>query len=202
MPCSCRPVFGAYWYGLLLVGGLFMLLTIVLLVIAPIHAKYAHVQPKSSSRLGWYAEYISLVFVAIFFFVAWGFGIPATHPLHLGIVRVVFQGIFIVCNIFQGLVMVICFCLLSEKVRRACCRSRASYPITNNENAYAISMTGNGDGLLFENPIADEKATPPPDIDGVNFEFNAAATAKLSEAAEDVKEDLSKMKEVDQVSKL
>ena len=182
-----------------------MLLTIVLLAIAPIHFKYGSVQQKSS-RFAWYAEYFGVLAVAILFYVAWGFGIPATHPLNLGVARVIFQVIFIVCSICQGVVMVLCFCFLSQKVRHACCcgQIRPSYPITNTSNAgttdaNAYAMAGGGDGLLFENPISDEKNfAEPPDLENIKFEFSGSATADK----ECVKEDFSKVLEDsdDQVS--
>lgn len=190
----------AYWFGLLLVGGLFVLLTIVLLVIAPIHAKFGQVQLKASSRLGWYAQYFGIVFFAIFFFVAWGFGIPATHGLGLGPARVTFQVIFIICSVCQGVFMVLCFCLLSKEVRQAfCCGElRVSYPITNasnggggnvDENPYSVA--GGEPGLLYQNPIADEKLfDTPPDLEIIQFEFGGSTADK-----DTVKEDLGKMLE-------
>lgn len=222
--CSCRPVSGAYWFGLLLVGGLFMLLTVILVIISPIHAKFGQVRSKSSSRGDWYAEYFGLILVSICFYLAWGFGIPATLPLHLGVTRVILQVMFIVCNVLQGLVMVLCYCLLSEKVRKFWCRKHRQYPVTNDsptgpavDERYAdVTMMTVTAPMHFENPVAEiekHEVADPPSYDAVNFEFDESTTTKANVAAaevdddEQVKEDLTKTLEAadddeHQVSKL
>lgn len=67
----------------------------------------------------WWIEFLGLFIVFALFFVTWGFGLPAVHPLNLGITRVVFQFIFIVANIVLGVTMLVMFCVLSPEVRVA-----------------------------------------------------------------------------------
>ena len=143
------------------------MVNIILLIIAPLATKSNQIKQKSQSDR-WFTDFIGLVVVSIFFYLAWGFGIPATLPLYLGVTRVILQVVFIVCNILQGLVMVLCYC---QKVWRA-------YNLQNNVENFApaednlYGMTTD-EGLLFENPLADQSVTDEslPDYDAVNFEF-------------------------------
>lgn len=67
----------------------------------------------------WRNEFVGLFIVFVLFFVAWGFGLPALHPLNLGVTRVVFQVILIVATIALGVVMLTFFCFLSPEIRGA-----------------------------------------------------------------------------------
>ena len=150
-----------YWYGLLLIGGIFLISTAVILVLTPIF------RPKNdysgfSSR--WYADYIGLFSICVFFYLAWGFGLPSSQPLYLGAARALFQVVFIISNCVLGLLMVLSYCLLSQQVRALYCqqcRRRTVYSLVAEED----------EGLLFENQAADigalEFTFPPPSHDGL-----------------------------------
>ena len=173
--CSCGPVSGPYWYGLLLIGGLLLLFTTLFLFLVP----FLHVKGKRGFSSRWYNDYIGLLVICICFYVAWGFGLPATRPLNLGAVRIVFQVIFIVSNILLGLTMIITYCLLSEQVR-ALCHTHRQYDISEfsrqpvDDNQYAMTKKDD-EGLHFENQAADIDALPPPpEYDSLQIEGEGA----------------------------
>lgn len=59
------------------------------------------------------------IFLAIFLFnIGWGFGLPATHPLHIGSLRFYGQIVFVVANGGIGLVLLFFFCIMSKNVRQ------------------------------------------------------------------------------------
>lgn len=195
---SCRPVSGPYWYGLLLIGGMFLLLTSVLLILYPVQAKYGNAQ-KSSIGLSRYTDYVGLLAISICFYLAWGVVLPATRPLNLGAVRVVFQVIFIVCSSLLGLLMVLCYCILSESVRKAycqCCkRSNQSYefrenPYVTDDNVFAMTPKDEEECVEFKNPAVDDDP-PPPDYNSL-MAGNAQKETSAAETGPDNKADLGK----------
>ena len=74
---------------------------------------------KENGDRQWWMEFTGLFIIFILFYVAWGFGLPALHPLNLGLIRVVFQVIFIAAIITLGIIMVVFFCVLSPEIREA-----------------------------------------------------------------------------------
>ena len=94
-----------------------MMVAAVLFVVGVVMRKR---QPRGKEEdKQWWIEFIGLFIVFALFFVTWGFGLPAVHPLNLGIARVVFQVIFIVANIVLGVTMIVVFCALSPEIRKA-----------------------------------------------------------------------------------
>lgn len=81
-------------------------------------SKRKSIHNKNGSHI-WVFEYIGLFFVFVFYFVAWGFGLPATNPLNLGVTRPVFQVIFIGASFLLGLTLFIFYCLLSRQIRES-----------------------------------------------------------------------------------
>jgi len=73
-------------------------------------------KPKDDTST-WVKEYVRLALSLILFFITWGFGIPATHRLNIGI-RIIFQVIFISGSFLLGITMFLFFCLLSREVRQ------------------------------------------------------------------------------------
>lgn len=141
---------GAYWYGLLLVGGLFLLLTFFLLLLFPIHVKFGDGKKPGFSQ---YADYIGHIAISICFYLAWGFGLPALQPLHRGPVRLVFEIIFILCSIFLGLLLMLFYGLLPRL-----CRRDSSFDLNEThaeDNIYRNSAVG---ASLPEIPAAKEVA--------------------------------------------
>ena len=175
---SCRPMSGPYWYGLLLIGGMFLLLTVILIIMFPVHLKYGHTKKAN------YSKYIALIAVSLCFYLAWGFVLPATRPLYLGAVRIVFEIIFIVCSSLLGLLMILFYCFLTE-VRQIycqrCAHTRQSYGVTESpvedENLYVMTKKDTETGIHFANLGAD---APPPDYetvtDGVKRQRSPGAT--------------------------
>lgn len=192
---------GPYWFGLLLTGSMFLLLTSVFIVLIPVHLKYGHEQKfVSGSR---YTNYIAILAISVCFYLAWGFGLPATRPLNLGAVRLVFEVIFIVCSCLLGLVMVLCYCLLSEQVRKAYCQLnphyRRSHTLQSNTltdttpaatNIYVLTENAEV-GEHFANPGVTE--TTLPDYDTLSeVEGAAEGSAAEGSAAKTAPHDVSK----------
>ena len=111
----------------------------ILLLVAPcLRSRYPNGKDDNST---WVREYIGLLVIVILFFIAWGFGIPATHPLNRGnLLRTAFQFIFIVGCFLLGITVFLFFCLLSREVRekwlkmlpRVCRSKGAGYAFTDN----------------------------------------------------------------------
>ena len=181
---SCRPVSGPYWYGLLLVAGMFLLLTAVFIVLLPVQVKYGQDSQELKSVLGSprYTNYVAVIVISICFYLAWGFILPALRPLNLGVVRIVFEVIFIVCSSLMGLVMVLCYILLAKHVRSAFClhcrRGSVTFRETRPENDYA--MTGGVE--IIENPTAE---APPPAYETLEQCGDVCATGQSAAAATD-----------------
>lgn len=113
---SCRPVGGAFTYGLVLPWALIHLLLCLVLLLLPCLCFFGTFRKHAtSSRV---REYTG-VFLAIFLFnIGWGFGLPATHPLHIGSLRFYAQIVFVVANGSIGLVLLFFFCIMSKNVRQ------------------------------------------------------------------------------------
>ena len=168
-----------YWYGLLLIVGMFLLLTVIFIIVLPIHLKYS----DSGSKKAHYSKYVALIAVSLCFYLAWGFVLPATRPLYLGDVRIVFEIIFIVCSSLLGLLMILFYCFLTEvrQIYCLCCAGyKESYDVS--ENTYDIVMARKEDtetGDHFANLSAKESF---PDYDiktnGVKSEKSLEATGK------------------------
>ena len=111
----------------------------ILLLVAPcLRSRYPNGKDDNST---WVREYIGLFVIVILFCIAWGFGIPATHPLNRGnFLRTAFQIIFIAGCFLLGITVFLLFCLLSREVRekwlkllpRVCRSRRAGYAFTDN----------------------------------------------------------------------
>ena len=113
---SCRPVGYPYWFGLLLPSALSSAVAFLLVFLAPCpQSCYPRAKDDSST---WAREYIGLVLSLTLFCITWGFGIPATHHLNIGIARVIFQAIFITGSVLLGSTVFLFFCLLSPEVRK------------------------------------------------------------------------------------
>lgn len=94
-----------------------MVVTAVLFVVGVVVRKR---QPRSKEEdKQWWIEFFGLFVIFALFFVAWGFGLPAVHPLNLGVTRVLFQVIFMVAIIAVGMTMLVVFCVLSPEIREA-----------------------------------------------------------------------------------
>ena len=105
-----------YWIGLLLPSGLSLVIAFLLMLAAPcVQSRYP--KPKDDTST-WVREYIGLALSLILFFITWGFGIPATHRLNIGIGRIIFQAIFIAGSFLLGITVFLFFCLLSREVRQ------------------------------------------------------------------------------------
>ena len=160
-----------YWYGLLLIGGIFLIFTAVILVLTPT------VRPKddySGFSSHWYADYIGLFSICVFFYLAWGFGLPSSQPLYLGAARIIFQVVFIISNCVLGLLMVLSYCLLSRALY--CQRSKggshsfeARVPPASDPNIYSMEETKTNEGIHFENMACavDDGESPPPDYESL-----------------------------------
>ena len=111
----------------------------ILLLVAPcIRSRHPNGKDDSST---WVREYIGLFVIVVLFCIAWGFGIPATHPLERGnLLRTAFQIIFIAGCFLLGITVFLFFCLLSREVRenwlkllpRVCRSKRGGYAFTDN----------------------------------------------------------------------
>ena len=105
-----------YWIGLLLPSGLSLVIAFLLMLAAPcVQSRYP--KPKDDTST-WVREYIGLALSLILFFITWGFGIPATHQLNIGVARIIFQGTFIAGSFLLGVTVFLFFCLLSREVRQ------------------------------------------------------------------------------------
>lgn len=196
--CSCRPVAEPYWYGLLLIGCSFLVLSIVFIFMFPFNVKYIHTEKKKSTYPR-YTDYIALITIVAFFYIAWGFGLPATRPIYLGVARVIFEIIFIVFSSLLGFAMVLFYIILSDKVRNACCRNRLD-PSSRQMYAYSVgddnvymTTTGGEKQRDDEIPFSDLDAmSPPPDYDnisGVVSPFYSDDASVAEEPGLDYKED-------------
>jgi len=157
--CRCRPEAYPYTLGLMLIGGLMIVLTLILLVVLFFRYKRGSSPTSKSGTSKWRMEYVGLVLVAACFFVAWGFGLPATRPLSLGILRFLFQIVFLVFSALCGVFMLFFFCLLSPQVRDAlCCRKKGHFDIT--ERPYFPKQRPEGDGdhvyVMEDKNVKDE----------------------------------------------
>lgn len=185
----------------------------ILLVVAPcIRSRYPQSKDESST---WVREYIGLFVIVVVFWIAWGFGIPATHPLNRGnLLRTTFQIIFIAGTFLLGILVFLFFCLLSREVRekwskllpRACKSKRSGYAFTTDntqlaeENLYMTQY----DTKSTEKPTEMEtKGASPPAGIGVDIDVvipnPVAATAaedgdqtKVDLAMDDTYEEIDK----------
>ena len=112
---SCRPVDQPYWFALIAPWGIIHLLAYIVLLFSPF--VYRHKNKIMGSHSTWLREHIGLLLAFVFFDIAWGVGLPSTHSLDLGAIRVIFQVIFVVSSILLGLVIFVVFCMLSREVR-------------------------------------------------------------------------------------
>ncbi len=154
-------------------GGLLLVITITVVIVAFFRSKKEGIPAFKSGSNKWYMDFVGLILVASCFFVAWGFGLPATRPLNLGILRLVFQIIFIIFCVLCGIFLIL-FCLLFQQVREAifcCCyqRKKGSFDVTENpyfteqhldgdgDNVYAMEAKGANDegGLHYQNEAVD-----------------------------------------------
>ena len=135
-----------------------VVLTLILLIVLFFRSKNDSDPTPKSGTSRWYMEYVGLVLVAACFFLAWGFGLPATRPLNLGILRLVFQIFFLIFCLMCGVFMVLFFCLLHPQVRDAlCCRNKGHFDITENPY-FPEQLSGGGDhAYVMENrAVKDE----------------------------------------------
>lgn len=94
-----------------------MLATAVLFIAAAITRK--RLPRKKEEDKSFWITFFGLFIVFVLFYIAWGFGLPAVHPLNLGPVRIIFQVIFIIATIALGILMLIFFCMLPPEIRTA-----------------------------------------------------------------------------------
>ena len=145
------------------------MLTLVLLIFLLLRYKKNETPSQKYGYIYWFFDYIGFVLVTACFYVAWSFGLPATRPLNLGPLRLLFQLIFIVACALCGLLMVVFFCLFSMRVRKTlrCCRRniKENYDVYNPDlhaqtvppvNAYDAHVFAMSDkpvdvGFFFEN---------------------------------------------------
>ena len=115
---SCRPVEEPFLYGLVLPWALVHLLLWLGLILLP--CPCCSTTLKEHVKRSWLREYIGLVLTLFLFDVGWGLGLPATHPLHVGSLRLYSQIIFSVSNGLIGPVVLLFYCILSKSVRKMC----------------------------------------------------------------------------------
>lgn len=190
---SCRPSGLPYQLGLLLPSCLSLAVAFILLVVAPcIRSRYPQSKDESST---WVREYIGLLVIVILFWIAWGFGIPATHPLNRGnLLRTVFQIIFIIGTFLLGIAVFLFFCLLSREAREkwskllpcVCKSRRTGYAFTTDntqlaeENLYMTQY----DAKSAEKPTEMEtKGVSPPA--GVSVDIDVVIPNPVAATAED-----------------
>ena len=167
-----------YWYGLFLVGGVLLLLTVLILIMIPIVHHVSKTPTKRGFSSRWYIDYFGLIAISICFYVAWGFGVPAFRPMNLGIVRFVFEIIFVVGNAILGLLMIFVYCFLSEQVKALyCCARKEQYDLseTSRPADRHLFPLNKDQGLYFENEAVGIEAPPPdysslqsPEDDGID----------------------------------
>ena len=68
----------------------------------------------------WLREFAGIVLILLLFNVGWGLGLPATHPVDIGSLQFYGQIVFSTANGCIGVVLLVFFCILSEKVRKTC----------------------------------------------------------------------------------
>lgn len=74
---------------------------------------------KIGDQVSWRRDYVGLILVAVFYYIAWGFGLPQTNTLGLGALRVIFQLIFVVATGLLGLSLVFVLCFFSADIRHS-----------------------------------------------------------------------------------
>jgi hypothetical protein len=148
-----------YWYGLLLVGGIFLLFTAVLLILTPlIQARDTSVLKVTKSR--WNTDYLCLLSIAIFFYVAWGFGLPSLHPLNIGAARIIFQVIFIMSSFLLGVFVVLSLILYNPcKGKRKSTFSEVQAANENpyKDNVYMMEKKEDEDNISYTVPDYNEQ---------------------------------------------
>ena len=145
-----------------------LLLTLLLLILFPLDL----VKRRSSQRpdtiySDWYYDYIGHITVASCFFVTWAFGLPAMGVLNTSSLQLSTQVIFIITSFLFGVLLVLCYCLFPQNVRKSifcCCHDGIKddeRPLEVEENPYSIDVKD--EGLSYENPLTSEdfKAAPP-----------------------------------------
>lgn len=150
------------------------MLTILFVILAVFRSKKESTPAFVSGSNKWYIDFIGLILVASCFFIAWGFGLPSTRPLNMGLLRLIFQILFIAFCALCGIFLVVFFCLLSQQVREAICccfyqRRKGNFDVTENpyfteqrldgdgDNTYAMETKGAKDegGLHYKNEAVD-----------------------------------------------
>ena len=115
---SCRPAEEPFLYGLVLPWALLHLLLWLGLILLPCPCCSSTL--KEHVKRSWLREYIGLVLALFLFDVGWGLGLPATHPLHVGSLRLYSQIVFSVSNGLIGPVVLLFYCILNKSVRKMC----------------------------------------------------------------------------------
>ena len=181
---------GPYQYGLLLIGGLLLVCTAFFLFMVPI----LHLTSKKTEKHGfsshWYNDFIGLIGICICFYVAWGFGLPALRPLNLGIVRIVFQVIFIVATIILGLLMILFYCFMAQQVRELFCKPvyELNDDYTFNETpSHAMTLSEKNEELLLRSSIGEVSLLPP------DYDFLLQAEAEQGDIGPDTKDELEEV---------
>ena len=169
--CSrCRPVSAPYWYGLYLIGSLVLLLTVILIIILFFSKSEETLSQMCGNRCCLCIDRVGLALMSLCFFVAWGFGLPATRPIGLAYTRLLFQLIFLVACVLSGVLMLLLVLLRSSRVRAAlccCCSSRfkgeditrlqfvneLSEDVVGKDNVYSMSSKGPDTGLMYSNEV-------------------------------------------------
>ena len=132
-----------YWYGLLLIGGIFLIFTAVTLIIIPtVRGKNSHAKKGTKPR--WHTDYIGIFSISIFFYLAWGFGLPSVHPLNIGDVRILFQVIFIVSSCLLGTLIVILSLILYNP-----CVKRLPFRLVRTNHATDESSPPYNDNIIM-----------------------------------------------------
>ena len=170
-----------YWLGLLLPSGLSSVVALLLVFVAPcVQARFPKSKDDSST---WVREYIGVVLSLILFCVTWGFGIPATHRLNIGIARVIFQAIFIAGSFLLGITVFLFFCLLSRDVRSKWTALISKViPLPGKRGRFYIT-NGNGSHPVEENIYMSQYDKQPTELD------TKGASPGVTEMSENVTSD-------------
>lgn len=150
-----------YWIGMLVIGGVLHLQSWCGLIIAPF-LKRPLSRQSETDRPTWLRETCGLICSLLFYDIAWGFGLPATHtigrPYNL---RSSFQGIFIVASAILGFTIFLFFCALELQGKRKVGRKP---PHTKSQGIYNVYQLYPNISPAKLDPVPEKSEEP--EVDG------------------------------------